>query len=614
MAISANTTYEILPIEDITLAIEVAGNSVANKANARLWTRNDSNAQKWLFTAEGTADVWYIKDAETGKCMEVYGGLANDKNGGNVSMYTSNNSVAQKWLAAYIGTQDVNGTAYETYQFIAFGGTTSTPRCMDVQGSGSYIRSNIQIHGRSVGHPSQTFVLVPTEWNAIGGTGNTQTVLPVPTRGHANGTVGSEPSPNPFAASSGTVYPAFECPNEYYQLRYRTCTRSVGETALSAWSDWRSIEDGSTGFGGWGSVGDYNCHPTVIDGVNWSELGVSVDNSDAYDLTDVQFSARAWVPDWGEGSTVSAHGGAATWTATTVRDIERLDVTATMTPDGLLVGWATDWTRGGNSVVAQSNIFTAANAVGDASGQLLVPITALSRIPDDGDTIDMAISFTTSDGFEKVSDGTVQVSYATGHSGDLVLSSSVSGTFATVAASNASATAWLVVPRGHGNRFVKLEGSSPWKIAPPLNVPWTVYSAVETSGGWVSTAETFDPIADKNYHVTSQALDRDLAIIGGVNSPQTFKPSYSRSIESAETYNRERSVNVLGRVTDASWTFKGAALPDTFDTCDWALHAGHAYFRAPNGFWAQVAITGGSMDFTFKEYSTFEISCIEEVW
>lgn len=613
MAINAGTTYEILPLEDVTLAIEVAGNSVANKANARLWNRNDSNAQKWQFVAEGSTDVWYIRDAETGKCMEVYGGVANDKNGGNVSMYTSNNSVAQKWKAVRIGTSAINGMSYETYQFIAFGGTTSTPRCIDVQGDGAYIRSNIQIHSRSVGHPSQTFALVPTEWNAVGGTGNDQTVLPVPS-GFEAGTIQGEALDNPTALTSGTIYPAWLCDYPLYQVRYRTQTREVGETALSDWSDWKSISNGSKDFGGWGAVGAYNCQPTDIDGIKWSPDGVSVDNSSTFDLTRIQFAVRAWSANWGEGSTVSAHGAASSWQVDAIRPVTLDTPTAVMTPDGLRIGWTTDWTRGGNSVTAESGIFVAANKVGDADDSLLVPITALAHVPDDGELISLRLTFTTSDGLSDTYEGSIAVSYSTGHSETLQLTATVDGTIATVTASESGASAWLVVERGHGNRFVKIDGSSPWKVAPPLNVPWTVFASVETQGGWESVATTFPAIQDGNYHITSQNLATDLPIIGGLNGAQKFAPKYSRDVESSATYNRERSVNMVGRVTDASWTIKGAALPDTYDLCDWAIHAGHAYFRAPGGFWAQVAITGGSVDYTYHEYAEVEISCNEEVW
>ena len=612
MSISSSATYEILPLEDVTLAVEVAGNSTANKANARLYTRNDSNAQKWQFELV-SGSVWYIKDAETGKCLEVYGGTSNDKNGANVSMYTANATVAQKWQAVSVGTQTINGTAYETYQFIAFGGTTGTPRCMDVQGDGSYIRSNIVIHSQVSAHPSQTFALVPTEWNAIGGTGNTQAVLPTASNGQF-GTVAGTALDTPCAISTGTIYPAWECDEQYYQLRYRTRMREVGESALGDWSNWKSIADGSTTFSGWGTVGSSNCTPTDYDGVKWSSKGVSVANNSTYDLTEVQFSVRAWTSSWGVGSTTSAHGGAYTWRVTTVKPVTLNTPTAVMTPDGLKIGWDTNWTHGGNTVTVESSLFSPVTTIGDYDGDLVVPIASLAHVPQSGESISLSLDFTTSDGLTTSYDGSVTVTYQSGHGSSIALSATVIGTIATVTSSEASASAWLVIDRGHGSRFVKLEGSSPWDVPAPLGVPWTVYASATTVSGWVSVAHEFAPIDDKDYHVTSQDLTRDLPIVGGVNDAPSFDAKYSRSVESAETYNRERSVNVLGRVTDSSWTLKGASLPENYDNCDWAVHAGHAYFRAPNGFWAQVAVTGGSVDYTYPEYAEIEIACSEEVW
>jgi len=611
MAISASATYEILPLEDVTLAAEVAGNSTANRATVRLWSRNDSNAQKWQFVASGTQNVWYIKDAETGKAVDVPSGM--DANGEDVAMYTYNGADnGQKWTAEYVSTQTINGTAYETYQFVT--ALSSSPeRVMDVKGNGAYIKSNVQIWQKVAGHPSQTFALVPTEWNAIGGTGNEQPVLPMATGG-TFGTAAGTPMDGTVAISNGTVYPAWTCDWDKYQVRYRTRTRTAGESALSDWSYWKSISNGATTFDGWGTVGASNCTPTDYDGVKWSASGVAVDNRSSYDCTEVEFSVRAWTANWGEGSTASAHGGEYSWAVSTVRPIALQIPTATMAPDGLRIGWNTDWARGGNAVSADSNIFGNVHTVGDPDGYMTVPITSLAHVPDDGEVIELTFTFTTSEGLTDEYSGPVEVSYSSGHGSTLTLTQAVIGTYTTVTASDANASAWLVVPRGHGNRFVQLDGASPWTFPPPLGVPYTVFASVETQGGWESVATTFPAIDDRNYHITSQSLEYDLPIIGNVNGAQDFALKYSRDVESSETYNRERPVNILGRVTSADWTLKGAALPDTYDLCDWALHAGHAYFRAPNGFWAQVSVSGGSIDHTNKNYAKVEFSCIEEVW
>lgn len=615
MAINANTTYEVLPVEDVTLAVEVAGNSTANKANVRLWSRNGSNSQKWKFVASGTSGVWYMTDAETGKCAEIF--KATDENGANVSMYTGNQSTAQRWKAEYVGTQEVNGTNYETYQFVAFGGSTSTPRCMDVQGDGSYIRSNIQIWKKVAGHPSQTFALVPTEWNAIGGTGNEQTVLPTP----SGGTGGTEHAPLPgvCAIASGTLYPAWLCGNErQFQVRYRTRNREQSEDALSDWSDWMSIKDGTTGFDGYGAVGESNCTATEDEGLLWSPYGVLIANGSTYDRTDVQFEARAWSASWGYGSTTSAHGNSQMWEMVTVRPVAVSSLTATLSSDGLTIAWATDCTRSASTVSIESDLFGKVRTYGEAVDSHLIPVESLDHAPTQGETLDIIFSMVTSDGLSVRVQQSVSVAYASGFSLDITLTASVAGSIATVTSSNQDALAYLIIPRGHGDRLVPLAGKSPWQVAPPIGVPWSVYAVDDNGSSWGSVTETFPAIAADGYHITSQDMTRDLVIRGNANTPPTFTPRFKRDYSSEETYGRERPVNIVGNVTSADWTLNGIlfgeTLEDDREAVDWASHAGHVYFRSPMGHWSQALVTSASPDYSVDNASAVSISITEEVW
>ena len=615
MAISANTTYEILPVEDVTLAMEVAGNSTANKANVRLWSRNGGNSQKWKFVSAGTTDVWYMTDAETGKAAEIFKAI--DTNGANVSMYTGNQSTAQRWKAEYVGTQEVNGTNYETYQFVAFGGSTSTPRCMDVQGNGSYIRSNIQIWSKVAGHPSQTFALVPTEWNAIGGTGNDQTVLPTPSGGTGGTT--RTPLPGVCAIASGTLYPAWLCGNErLFQVRYRTRTREESEDALSDWSDWMSIKDGTTGFDGYGAVGESNVTAVEEDGLLWSPYGALIANGSTYDRTDVQFEARAWSASWGYGSTTSAHGNSQMWEMVTVRPVTVSSLTATLSADGLEIAWVTDCTRSASTVSMSSELFGTARTHGEAVDSYVVPVSSLTHAPTQGESLELSFSMTTEDGLSVNVTRDVSVAYAPGFSLDITLTATVSGSIATIASSNPNAIGYLVIPRGHGDRLVKLDGSSPWTAAPPLGVPWSVYAVDDDGESWGSVTQEFDAIPADGYHVTSQGMDRDLRIVGNASAPPTFAPRFKRSVSTEETYGRERPVATVGNVTSVDWTLNGVLFGDDMasdiDAMDWAAHAGHVYFRSPRGYWAQAVVTSAQHDLSSPYESAVTLSLSEEVW
>lgn len=615
MAINANTTYEILPVEDVTLAVEVAGNSTANKANVRLWSRNGSNSQKWKFVASGTTNVWYMTDAETGKAAEIF--KAVDENGANVSMYTGNQSTAQRWKAEYVGTQEVNGTNYETYQFVAFGGSTSTPRCMDVQGDGSYIRSNIQIWTKVAGHPSQTFALVPTEWNAIGGTGNEQTVLPTPSGGTGGTT--HTPLSGVCAIASGTLYPAWLCGNErQFQVRYRTRTREESEDALSDWSDWMSIKDGTTGFDGFGAVGESNVTATEDNGLLWSPYGALIANGSTYDRTDVQFEARAWSSSWGYGSTTSAHGNSQMWEMVTVRPVTVSSLTATLSADGLTIAWATDCTRSASTVSIESDLFGKIRTYGEAVDSHLIPVESLDHAPTQGETLDITFSMVTSDGLSVRVSQSLSVAYASGFSLDITLTASVSGSIATVTSSNQDALAYLIIPRGHGDRLVPLAGKSPWKVAPPVGVPWSVYAVDDNGSSWGSVTQVFSAIAADGYHITSQDMTRDLVIRGQAGAPPTFAPTYKRDYSSEETYGRERPVNIVGNVTSADWTLNGILFGETLEDdlrdVDWCAHAGHVYVRTPMGQWMQALVKTVTPDESASNACPVSISLTEEVW
>ena len=623
MSISATQTYEILPIEDVTLALEVAGNSVANKANVRLYTRNGGNSQKWQFVASDTTDVWYLVDAETNKACEVFG--ANDSDGANVSMYTANQSTAQKWRAVAIGTQQINGIAYETYQFVAFGtaATAETARCMDVQGNGSYIRSNIQIWQRVAGHPSQTFVLVPTEWNAVGGTGNDREILPTPADGSCGTTIGTVAG-DAIALTSGTVYPAWKCAQDLYQVRYRTRTKTA--STFGAWSDWLSISDGSKGFEGWGTVGAYNCEPTDIDGLKWAENGVSVDNSTA-SATEIQFSARAWSGDWGAAGTVAAkaHGGESTWSILVAKEWSITDVDVLLTPDGLRIVWASGAPSNVNATI-ESDYLNSTLRYADAVTSVDLPMNYLNTRIEDGDTMPLTLTLTDENGITRVWSGNAAASWS-GTSG-LVLdvACSVVGTVATVSAMSGitwapSARCWLVIPRGHGTRYVPMAGEGQWTFPPPLGVSWQVLVTASDGTQWAQQLKTYDAIVENEptYHITSQDCTRDLGVWLSTNSTGvSFEPSYSHDVESVSTIGRERPVNVFGNVTNASWSISGDIAGDTMDadssTFDWAAHVGHAYFRSPKGFWAQVGIKSASIGLGTKYHHPISISMAEEVW
>ena len=134
----ADGTYEMLPMLDVTMAVDVRGNSVANSATVFLWSRNGGNSQKWSLRNEGS--YYTIRDAETGKSLDVSGGRA--RNGSRCIMYTFKDSANQHWKVTEVGTQAINGTAYPVVTIGAFAGTAYN---VDCTGNKSALRTIIEI-------------------------------------------------------------------------------------------------------------------------------------------------------------------------------------------------------------------------------------------------------------------------------------------------------------------------------------------------------------------------------------------------------------------------------------------------------------------------------------
>lgn len=92
----ANGSYVVKSSMKQSMVADVAGGSVSNGAEVRLWQANGTAAQTWRVIHDEQGYVTLI-NARSGKALDVAGG--NASNGARVEQYDSNNSYAQKWIA-----------------------------------------------------------------------------------------------------------------------------------------------------------------------------------------------------------------------------------------------------------------------------------------------------------------------------------------------------------------------------------------------------------------------------------------------------------------------------------------------------------------------------------
>lgn len=96
----ANGIYTISSSLNRNKVLDIAGSSNADSANLQLWTKNNTNAQKFKFTYLGEG-YYEIEACCSGKALDVAG--SQSKCGTNVCQYQKNKTNAQKWLIKNAG-------------------------------------------------------------------------------------------------------------------------------------------------------------------------------------------------------------------------------------------------------------------------------------------------------------------------------------------------------------------------------------------------------------------------------------------------------------------------------------------------------------------------------
>lgn len=619
----ASTTYYIVSavdaggvFEDMT-AFTLNGGTTANYTRVVSLGTYGGNSQIFAVRVI-SGNVIRLGTSWGGKMLSSW--TSNAADGEDVCVWTTDNNAYGKWYAEEVGTLTVNGSSYPTYYIRALGSATGRVLTRSKGGTG-----NIKI--RPVGRPdgaSAAAVTTPSArqlWCFIPAR-LVDSAAPTPSTGRIASARNSTPV-SVLAQNSGNVYLAWKgsqpkdaSTNATLQGRYRFCSRSVddGNWELGDWSTWRNFETNSSYNLGWGSP----VSKTSIQGSKVGDFFVSTQPmtlqalSASIDRYDYQIQIRE--------NTSKGAGAVYTYSARQVPPVTLDSLSISWRMDGLLVNYETSWDRSGNTVTVSasglfaSHVFT--NSYG--SGSLFIPTKDLWRAVNVGDSAELQFTFKTTDGasfFGRIYVRTVQAESTVGD--NINLTAAVDGSLATITADAAGASAWLIIPRGHGERFIPLAGSSPWVIAPPLGVPWEVYATATVEGVYNAKRQTFPAIVEypPAYHVTSQDLATDFAVALGEGDAPDFSVSHSRDMDSKAVSGRERKVNAYGDTTDASIRFGGVLVArEGIDAYDTIAHDSHVYVRTPLGDWYQAGVNSASIDGSRSRLQTFNMTFEEEEW
>ena len=624
MAIVATSYYIVSAVgaggvfEDMT-AFAVNGSAV-NYARIVTQAPREANAQVFHVTTPAT-NVIQIKADLNNQARALSSWTSQAKDGEDVCLWDFNSNAYEKWYAQEVGTATINGSSYPTYYLRALGSSSGNVLTRSKGGTG-----NLKL--RPVGYPdgaSGAQAATPSERQLWCFMPTVPITSAYPTPSYGRGALTRTATPNSVvAANSGSAYLAWKGSQTTsastpatLQCRYRVRLRTPddGNWELPDFGLWKNLSTNSTYNLGWGSpvsavslqgtkVGDYYVSTTAA--LALTTFGDTYDRADyEIQMREVKSGKIGFVLDYQfrQVPTVSLNSLRLAWT-----------------PAGIVVEYETTWERSGNTITVESaGLFAARQYTNQyGSGSVLVPFSQMRRAVNVGDSVTFRFAMKTTDAmtfFNVRYTRTVQSDSTLGD--NITLAAAVDGSLATVTATPSTAQAWLVIPRGHGIRYVPLAGSSPWNIAPPLGVPWTVYATADVEGELNAKQQQFPAITEypAAYHVTTQDLATDFVVALGANDPPTFSVSHDRDMDTATVGGRERPVNSYGTATTAKLRLGGVLLArDGMADYDVIAHDSHVYVRTPLGDWYQAGVESASIDGSRARLQTFDISFAEEEW
>lgn len=117
--------YAIANAGSATAVLDISGCSSENGANAQLWKRNGSGAQRFRLTYDSTLGAYEIVRCGTGLALDVKS--ADFSSGANVQQYSRNGTAAQRWLieAREDGTYTIASAGNPSLALDAKWGSTS---------------------------------------------------------------------------------------------------------------------------------------------------------------------------------------------------------------------------------------------------------------------------------------------------------------------------------------------------------------------------------------------------------------------------------------------------------------------------------------------------------
>lgn len=598
-------TYEFRAYADRNDGIRIDVPSNTDGAFLRTWPLADDNKGIWGVSKNTDDETQKITNAQTGLVMDVQ--YAQPVSGQKVFQHSWNSGSNQRWLIIPYGTGNSNGLYFPVYKVRSKLGTNLVLDTTDAYPGDV----SVPVRTETSNSVDQLFHMVPTEAYAND--------LPIPTSLHILNSNGA--SVDEIHANGTVTYtPSWTCQGTNFQLRYRIWTRDHNSSTLVA-SEWRDIQSEAGSNNGWGIIWEPNVVSTQNPRRTKSLQSVlSLSGNDRYDI---EFEVRSFSAHWGNGS-VAAHGGSASkrfviaWKPTiTLSDL-------TFSPEGIKLAVSSDLKRSGNSATVTIKGLVnsySANSL-NADDTIEIPLSELSTIPEENQTVIVSVGYTTADGAHVTKNEVMTVSYNTGHGMALSPTVVIDNDAIGHVTAPSGTKLWLVIHRGHGDRLVEVENLD--RLLPPLGAQYRLFASVESGSSWGTWSKVFDPINESpamyRWNWGSDYSDKATLAWNEGSSGPDFTPSYKADVTKHTTTGRERVVATFGSTVTSDLNVSGVLVdfyetPDgDYDAMDALAHCKQAVFRSPRGIWAQVAVEGLSVNASGKHIYDVSITQSEVMW
>lgn len=591
--------YEVKSTINTGMNVDIAGGSTTNGANCQIYPDNDTNAQKFIFTNEGNG--WSIRNVASGKYVDVSG--ANFRDGTNVQSYENNGTRAQRWSVTTYGTQTVSGV---NCQIVALGAANGSTYYMDVTAGIAATNKNIQIYHDNDTR-AQRFVLYPT-WAV-------DPHMPAP---YSLGFPGTSYGP---LGSNGQIdaryYPQWSCADAWatsgpnsYQWRYRYRYMKSSNSSWEAWGSWTA----------------WTTAQVTRSGVTSKVTqGLPV----AFSLASrkccqIQFEVRTC----GVDELSLLYGATSSCTGTFYY---RQNVTlgsAAWSPEGIRVACSTDYPYGSTNIYVKSVKWgNKEHMVGgevafkqlDDSTSFLIPQSSLDSVPSDGQQVTLTFDYGSDQcarwgGVTQTRNVTVSLDST---EAETVTFEEAEGRTLVASVTNIGTTRMWIVRDGLIMECpVESKSGSLWRfrVAYPFNCDYAVVTAGTSSDGERFYVDRKDRHETGACHAWTLADGTSVAIELREGTPLTTDSSVDALYDERFLNAREWGVVSFSETRKGKFTVEGAVVDGkseaTYADIE-ALVGEHASYRSPSGDICDVAVLSCSRK-SHREWSEVSVTMARE--